>query len=85
MVGFIVNTSVYFHYNKEEKYRQQKIRKNLQILKQVAEAVKRGYNKGHDMNTALKGSIISKKYLEMWKAEFTDRKTDEESRSCRRF
>ena len=58
---FIVNTSVYFHYNKEEKYRQQKIRKNLQILKQVAEAVKRGYNKGHDMNTALKGSIISKK------------------------
>ena len=44
-----------------EKYRQQKIRKNLQILKQVAEAVKRGYNKGHDMNTALKGSIISKK------------------------
>lgn len=61
MVGFIVNTSVYFHYNKEEKYRQQKIRKNLQILKQVAEAVKRGYNKGYDMNTALKGSIISKK------------------------
>ena len=44
-----------------EKYRQQKIRKNLQILKQVAEAVKRGYNKGYDMNTALKGSIISKK------------------------
>ena len=44
-----------------EKYRQQKIRKNLRILKQVAEAVKRGYNKGHDMNTALKGSIISKK------------------------
>ena len=44
-----------------EKYRQQKIRKNLQILKRVAEAVKRGYNKGHDMNTALKGSIISKK------------------------
>ena len=44
-----------------EKYRQQKIRKNLQILKQVAEAVKKGYNKGHDMNTALKGSIISKK------------------------
>lgn len=37
------------------------MRKNLQILKQVAEAVKRGYNKGHDMNTALKGSIISKK------------------------
>ena len=44
-----------------EKYRQQKIRKNLQILKQVAEAVKRGYNKGHDMDTALKGSIISKR------------------------
>ena len=61
MVGFIVNTSVYFHYNKEEKYRQQKIRKNLQFLKQVAEAVKRGYNKGHDMDTAIKGSIISKK------------------------
>ena len=61
MVGFIVNTSVYFHYNKEEKYRQQKIRKNLQFLKQVAEAVKRGYNKGHDMDTAIKCSIISKR------------------------
>ena len=37
------------------------MRKNLQFLKQVAEAVKRGYNKGHDMDTALKGSIISKR------------------------
>ena len=68
-----------------EKYRQQKIRKNLHFLKRLAEGVKKGYNKGHDMDTALTGGICRKVSGEMPGADSTDRKTYEESRSCRKF
>ena len=63
----------------------QKIRKNLHFLKRLAEGVKKGYNKGHDMDTALTGGICRKVSGEMPGADSTDRKTYEESRSCRKF
>lgn len=38
------------------------------------------------MDTALTGGMISNRVSEkMLKADLTDRKTDEESRSCRKF